>query len=326
MALLVNKPLVLVSQIQRSGGSLIAQLFDAHPQCLAHPFEIHIGFPQKWQWPVFQINQHAIDEAQIKIWFGQLFEKKLMVFIQQGYAKPGSNAFAAEEKFEFDFSIDIQWQQFLRTLQNQLKTTTSLNSRNILDAYFDSFFKAWRNHQPTGKERIITGFTPRINMYEKSTRLFFNDYDDGKLISIIRDPLSWYASSHKHNIHHQDIEFALNEWLHSTQSIIQAFNEFGETKVLPISYQQLLNSPQTTMEKIAHFSGIDYSDCLLTPSFLGQPVKPNSSFQINSRGINRDMLLHHQCLNAAQIKQINALTQSMRHRANELLLDTEAIR
>ena len=39
-------PLLMVSQIQRSGGSLMAQLFDGHPQLYAHPFEIQIGYPK----------------------------------------------------------------------------------------------------------------------------------------------------------------------------------------------------------------------------------------------------------------------------------------
>ena len=39
----VREPLVLICQAQRSGGTLLARLFDAHPQCHAHPHELHIG-------------------------------------------------------------------------------------------------------------------------------------------------------------------------------------------------------------------------------------------------------------------------------------------
>ena len=47
----VREPLVLVSQVQRSGGTLLSQLFDGHPECHAHPSEIYIGHPRKWDWP-----------------------------------------------------------------------------------------------------------------------------------------------------------------------------------------------------------------------------------------------------------------------------------
>ena len=37
-----NLPLLISSQLQRSGGSLISQLFDNHPEILAHPWEIMV--------------------------------------------------------------------------------------------------------------------------------------------------------------------------------------------------------------------------------------------------------------------------------------------
>ena len=45
----VNQPLLLISQVQRSGGTLLSQLFDGHPQVHAHPHELKIGYPEKWE-------------------------------------------------------------------------------------------------------------------------------------------------------------------------------------------------------------------------------------------------------------------------------------
>src|SRR5919198_369926 len=53
----VREPLVLVSQIQRSGGTLLSQLFDGHPQCHAHPGELHIGWPRKRYWPPLDLER-----------------------------------------------------------------------------------------------------------------------------------------------------------------------------------------------------------------------------------------------------------------------------
>src|SRR5688572_13947037 len=48
----VDQPLCLVSQVQRSGGSLLSQLFDGHPALHAHPSELRIGYPRaKTDWP-----------------------------------------------------------------------------------------------------------------------------------------------------------------------------------------------------------------------------------------------------------------------------------
>jgi hypothetical protein len=44
----VTEPLALISQIQRSGGSMLSQLFDVHPEVHAHPHELKFGHPKKY--------------------------------------------------------------------------------------------------------------------------------------------------------------------------------------------------------------------------------------------------------------------------------------
>jgi hypothetical protein len=64
----ITSPLVLISQIQRSGGTLLSQLFDGHPQLHAHPHELKIGFPKKHIWPKLDMRDSP------KLWFEALFE------------------------------------------------------------------------------------------------------------------------------------------------------------------------------------------------------------------------------------------------------------
>jgi hypothetical protein len=49
----ITAPVALISQIQRSGGSLLSQLFDGHSEIYAHPDELMIGHPKKYIWPHF---------------------------------------------------------------------------------------------------------------------------------------------------------------------------------------------------------------------------------------------------------------------------------
>ena len=44
----ITAPIALISQIQRSGGTLLSQLFDGHPEIYAHPDELKIGHPKKY--------------------------------------------------------------------------------------------------------------------------------------------------------------------------------------------------------------------------------------------------------------------------------------
>ena len=61
----VDQPLTLICQAQRSGGTLLARLFDGHPQCHAHPHELHIGDNRPHVWPKL-----ALDESP-ESWFDE---------------------------------------------------------------------------------------------------------------------------------------------------------------------------------------------------------------------------------------------------------------
>ena len=75
----------MVSQVERSGGSLLAQLFDGHPELLAHPHELKFGYPKKEVWPPTDIDD--VDEQ-----FRVLFEMTTIGFLESGYNKGKHNA------------------------------------------------------------------------------------------------------------------------------------------------------------------------------------------------------------------------------------------
>ena len=76
----VREPMVLVSQIQRSGGTLLSRLFDGHPECHAHPYEVKIG--HKARWPKLDLNAP-------ESWFEALYEHKVAQHLVSGWSKPG---------------------------------------------------------------------------------------------------------------------------------------------------------------------------------------------------------------------------------------------
>src|SRR5215210_4381368 len=78
----VHEPLVLISQIQRSGGTLLSQLLDAHPQLHAHPHELHIGYPRdKRDWPQLDLGEGP------EQWFRALREAHVDRMLVDGYRK-----------------------------------------------------------------------------------------------------------------------------------------------------------------------------------------------------------------------------------------------
>ena len=271
----LTQPFVLITQIQRSGGTLLSQLFDGHPQVCAHPHELHIGRPQKWNWPNLNLN----DDPQG--WFGPLYEARLETFYNKGYVKPGSNPYATSEIHPFSFDAALQQAVFLEVIQR----FPVRSQRDTLNAFFTSFFAAWSDVTTGEDTRIITAFCPRVLMFPDSTERFIQDYPDGHIVSSVRDPRTWYASSSRYNPIYKDVHEAIRLWKESTSKIIELKKE--RPKYIFVStYERLVNETEDTMQRVSAFLGIDFDESLLMPTYASKPILPNSSYARNTYGVN----------------------------------------
>jgi hypothetical protein len=272
----VREPLVLVSQVQRSGGTLLSQLFDGHPECHAHPHELKIGYPQKRYWP-------PLDLARPESWFELLFETRSVRHLHRGYSKSPKRHQDNYDVFPFAFLPRLQKAIFDACVEGRAVG----GERDVLDCYFTSYFNAWLdNHNLyTGPKRVVTGFTPRLAMKPANLERFFAAYPEGTLISIVRDPRAWYVSAARHKPeHYADVDTALGLWRASTEAAIAASDRFGE-RALVLTYEQLVRDPEATMTEVAARIGITMSPELCRPTFNGLPIRANSSGSVESYGI-----------------------------------------
>jgi hypothetical protein len=272
----VREPLVLVSQVQRSGGTLLSQLFDGHPECHAHPHELKIGYPQKRYWP-------PLDLARPESWFELLFETRSVRHLHRGYSKSPKRHQDNYDVFPFAFLPRLQKAIFDACVEGRAVG----GERDVLDCYFTSYFNAWLdNHNLyTGPKRVVTGFTPRLAMKPANLERFFAAYPEGTLISIVRDPRSWYVSASNYAPElYGDVEIALELWRRSAESAIEAGDQYGE-RVIMLTYERLLEQPEATMSLIAERIGITMSPQLLEPTFNGRPIRANSAYPVERYGI-----------------------------------------
>ncbi|WP_374448923.1 sulfotransferase [Stella sp.] len=271
-------PLVLVSQAHRSGGSLMAQLFDDHPELYAHPFEIHIGHPDKWLWPDLDLA------ASPETWFERLFERKLERYVQHGFAKAGHNVHAVTDRRRFDIDLGRMRELFLA----EASALGRPSQRAILDAYFRSFFGAWRDWHASGRERWLTGFTPFTITVASSVGRLGRDYPDGRIITLVRDPRSWRVSCRTHDrFLHGDLDRSVGIWRQSAECSL-ALARHNPDRVLLATYERLVTETEATMRRVATFLGVEFLPTLLRPTFLGRELRPNSSFAVAQYGINQD--------------------------------------
>jgi len=267
----IKEPLVLVSQVQRSGGTLLSQLFDGHPQVHAHPHELKIGYPREANWP-------PIDVADPAATFELLFEKKALTHFQSGYRKPGAKedeTVGEHDVFPFVFLPRLQKAIF------DARAGGAKTERDLLDAYFTSYFNAWLDNQNlyTGPKRAVTGFTPRLAMDPANRDKLFAAYPDGTLISIVREPHAWYASAARYSPRRfPDVETALALWRASAEAAL-------DERVVVVTYERLVGQTEEVMSRLAERLGIAMSPALLQPTFNRRPIRANSAETIRAYGI-----------------------------------------
>ena len=295
----VTSPLALISQIQRSGGSLLAQLFDGHPEIHAHPHELKIGKPKKYIWPKINLNDNA------ESWFHILFEDDTIEHFKGGYRKERKQ----DETFSFIFLPSLQKKIFLRCLDS----VGSITLRAVFDAYMTSYFGAWLNYQNRyGQKKYITAFTARLAMEKSNMESFFEVYPDGRLISIIRDPKNWFPSALRHNEYikrdkYADMELALSQWRESALATLWNKKTYGE-RVCIIRFEDLIGKTEAVMRYLADFLNIEFSNTLLTPTFNRFPIRANTSFELEEHGIMRSTLTRHRTLSKEELELIDTVT------------------
>jgi hypothetical protein len=288
----VTQPFVLISQIQRSGGSLLGQLFDGHPQCFAHPHELKIGPPTGQNaWPAIDLNESP------DLIFMKLFESKSVSFLKNGFTK-GNHS----QTYPFFIIPSLQADIF----REYLKSSGLKSARDAFDAYFTAYFNSWLDLQYKyhPDKRVITGFAPGIARKLKNTRNFFNAYPDGLLISLIRDPMSWYASAKRQQGKRRKfgtLESAMDWWKRSSEAMLSNRETYRDRMVI-LDFDRLVNDTEEVMKYLSGRMGIDFDECLLEPTFNTMPMRANTSFSVDRPGIVKDVLKRKNTLEQSELQ------------------------
>jgi hypothetical protein len=266
----VTQPLVLISQIQRSGGTLLNSLLDGHPELLACPYELLIGHPTKYDWP--QLDPQGSTEG----WLDVLDQSWIRPMFASGYLK-GSGRVASISAAPLLLPPSFLARLFESTSAQEPPTS----SRDVLDRYFTAFFNAWLDLQGLwdAPKRWIVGFAPRI-AWQPARDHARRDYPDGRFICVIRDPRGWYASARLHKaMWTADATFdeMLALWIRGATEMADAADTLGDD-VLVIRYESLVTQPEPTMRIVAGWLGIEWNPLLVRPTFNRHPAEANSSF------------------------------------------------
>ena len=270
--------LVMVSQIQRSGGTLMSQLLDGHPDLWVFPGELHLAKP-KDSWP------------RLRLWlppaalFRQLVDHRCIEYAKIGYQK----AILSNEKLPFDYDVGLHCAAFCRAVERDRPAT----QRQYLDIYFSTFFRSWLNHHGQGQRpKFFCAFAADFAIPDRTVNGFFADYPDGKLVSVLRHPASWTASALAKTTSRRKFATAakaITHWRRSAQALIRNKTARPDN-VLLIAFDDLIRRTDDTIRLVTDFIGISFTGSLLVPTFNNQPVQSNSSFSAVKGYVDKTVL------------------------------------
>jgi len=294
----VTAPLALISQIQRSGGTLLSQLFDGHTELHAHPHELKIGYPTKYTWPKLDLKDDP------NRWLETLFEYSVLSHFKKGYKKEKKR----DDAFLFLFLPSVQREIFL----DYVGSIDSPTLRDVFDGYMTSYFGAWLNNQNSyGQKRFITAFTARLAMSKANMESFFAIYPDGRLISIIRDPKNWYPSAIRHKPRIcRGIRDGIELWKNSAKAMLRNKDIYGD-RVCILTFEDLISKTESVMRYFAEFLRIKFEYILLEPTFNKYRIRANTSFEAEKNGIIASTLQRYKTLTRGELEFIESTTEEL---------------
>jgi CMP-N,N'-diacetyllegionaminic acid synthase len=263
-AVRVSQPLLLISQAQRSGGTLLLRLLDGHPECHVAPFQLR---------GIDQLAKNAPTDPE-EVW-QTLYDPKLAERFRSGHRQRKRDVLRDEQVFPFELPPELQREIYDACSGGLLQPTT----RDLLDCYFTSYFNAWQNYGNLRSEpkRWVVGFEPGVARSMRRADAVRNVFNDGKVISIFRDPWSWYASASRWEPRWKDREHALNYWCKITTGTLK-WRVHAAGSVRLVKFEDLLTRTDETMRRLASWLELDFTPGLLEPTFNGDPIGANTSF------------------------------------------------
>jgi hypothetical protein len=284
----VTQPIMLCSQIQRSGGTLLARLFDGHPSCFAHPNELRWGRPEKWHWPAIDRPPDGAPDDLL----AQLDERWPRQFAAKGYHKYSEWTHRHHpdqvRHYPFVFDGELQRRVFAEVLERQ----PGRSQRDCLNAYLSSLFNAWLDYQNLYRQpkQWVTAFVPKLAMMPDGPDRFFADYPDGLLVTIVREPAGWLSSFSRH-VDAAEGHAALELWMDSSRASARA-HAARPDRVVVLLFEDLVHRTEAVMRLLCARMGLAYDEVLLEPTFNSMPVLSDSS-HVLATGVDAQVTERH---------------------------------
>jgi protein-tyrosine sulfotransferase len=296
----MDRPIFILGA-HKSGTSLLRSLFDSHPALFAVPIESHF-FQNLEYWIDYpfleRIQPRQISTAQL------VTNLKAAIAYSNTEENPQGDGIS---KGIFDQS------RFDTHLETHLQPITNLyeNLALCFEIYLKAIFYSIHGTDIAAKKRFLEKSVEAAELALELQQLF----PDALFIHILRNPYANLVSMRKFRMHNK--KTTAFPWLGlDYRSLYNSLfflykNKRLISNYLVVKYEDLIMTPQTTLQSICEFVDLEFSKSLLQPTYLGQPWFGNSSATVKFQGISAARL--HQWQTEISPLEIKLINKYLRH-------------
>jgi len=303
---------IFIGPTVRSGGSLLARLFDHHPDIASYPFELILPMDDALH-PSLQTRGQKLNVQNYpsigKDMGADAIMSKVLLSRNQEACLVGShfrNGKLRAKTSYLDVNASYDHERFIEDFEDYLG-----NSKKIGDIYNSihrAFFKNWDEGRHSGTMKYVVYHSG--NGLLADITFFLKEFEGGFFVQPIRSIYGCLASEKKKVVRQligrgrigrrisipdrwlklyygRYFEHILINWLITfTRSVILK-ERLGERYII-YRHEDLVRNPELMMKKISEKIGLDFHDSLLTLTVAGHSWAGNSMFG-RQAGINPEL-------------------------------------
>ena len=293
-----NQKIVCLLGFGRSGSLFFHSLLDGHPQISTLPGYFFKGWFGENTWSIFQPNFKEIN------WRETLAEKICTYFEPQFNAhckknvigKPNGNTewFAKNLGFtqlgdDHSEVLELDQQKFKSKFIDLSQAYDKIDSRICFELIHEAFDKAYRIQENSSqKDKTIFYHLHNPDHFEYAN--FMRNYQNSKIIYIIRNPIQMLESWILHHFKKLQIEKDQSKSIEIYQRIYDMvyylfefinnpLNSIFENQIRGVKLEDIKRKSKQTIPLISNWIGIENSNSLYKSEFLNKKFsRPSSNF------------------------------------------------
>ena len=303
---------VFIAGINRSGGSLLARLFDGHKDFVSYPMEVGFKFDNTSYGFLDKITGTPtyIPNFSEKINPVEYFDAEKEI-ISYRWGKETSGKFGVRKNYiekafyEKSVKTDFNYENYLDKLKKYC--IGSKSNQELFEANHKAYFESWDNGAYFNDPKYVVTHDSN-GLFLSDFNKYFDEFKNSFILVPIRDCIG-YVAAEKTRIARRffgskrfakplppnflikqfntyDLNSIINTWLISISRIkLLQETTISKNNLITYRFENLVEQPSNSMRILSKKLDVNYEENLLSPTLCGKKWLGNSQ-QGENNGIN----------------------------------------